>query len=93
MSALAASSVAPKPNQKAIEQYEQQLAQNALGGFSAASDLAACLLPLLKALGWKGDPRHLLVTARIPPLYQIAPLVLVKHLVGSQYVVVRCLYN
>ena len=58
MSALAASSVAPKPNQKAIEQYEQQLAQNALGGFSAASDLAACLLPLLKALGWKGDPRH-----------------------------------
>ncbi|OJX81330.1 MAG: lantibiotic ABC transporter [Magnetospirillum sp. 64-120] len=29
-----------------------------LGGFSAASDLAACLLPLLKALGWKGDPRH-----------------------------------
>ncbi|MBI2236071.1 MAG: ATP-binding cassette domain-containing protein [Magnetospirillum sp.] len=29
-----------------------------MGGFSAASDLAACLLPLLKALGWKGDPRH-----------------------------------
>ena len=42
---------ASKPNQKAIEQYEQQLAQNALGGFSAASDLAACLLPLLKSLG------------------------------------------
>ena len=58
MSPLAPSSAAPKPNQKAIEQYEQQLAQNALGGFSAASDLAACLLPLLKALGWKGDPRH-----------------------------------
>ena len=57
-SMTAASAVAPKPNQKAIEQYEQQLAQNALGGFSAASDLAACLLPLLKALGWKGDPRH-----------------------------------
>ena len=49
---------ASKTNLKAIEQYEQQLAQNALGGFSAASDLAACLLPLLKSLGWKGDPRH-----------------------------------
>ncbi len=53
-----AASLIAKPNQKAVEQYEQQLAQNALGGFSAASDLAACLLPLLKALGWKGDPRH-----------------------------------
>lgn len=60
MTVTAASSLssARKPNQQAIEQYEQQLAQNALGGFSAASDLAACLLPLLKSLGWKGDPRH-----------------------------------
>lgn len=29
-----------------------------LGGFTAASDLAACLLPLLTALRWRGDPRH-----------------------------------
>ncbi|WP_245651318.1 peptidase domain-containing ABC transporter [Paramagnetospirillum marisnigri] len=59
MNQMVASTALPsKPNQKALEQYEQQLAQNALGGFSAASDLAACLLPLLKALGWKGDPRH-----------------------------------
>ncbi|CAA7617413.1 ABC-type bacteriocin/lantibiotic exporters [Candidatus Terasakiella magnetica] len=56
--AVAAAGTAAKPNQQAIELYEQQLAQNALGGFSAASDLAACLLPLLKSLGWKGDPRH-----------------------------------
>jgi len=46
------------PATQAIEQYQQRLAQNALGGFSAASDLAACLLPLLKALGWKGNPRN-----------------------------------
>ena len=43
----------------AAEQYKQRLAQNAIGGFSAASDLAACLLPLLKALKWKGNPRHI----------------------------------
>ena len=50
-------SAQPKATAQAIEQYQQHLAHNALGGFSAASDLAACLLPLLKALGWKGDPR------------------------------------
>ncbi len=48
----------PKASAQAIEQYQQHLAQSALGGFTAASDLAACLLPLLKALGWKGDPRN-----------------------------------
>lgn len=48
----------PKASAQAIEHYQQHLAQNALGGFSAASDLAACLLPLLKSLGWKGDPRN-----------------------------------
>lgn len=48
----------PKASAQAIELYQQHMAQNALGGFSAASDLAACLLPLLKALGWKGDPRN-----------------------------------
>jgi ATP-binding cassette subfamily C protein/ATP-binding cassette subfamily C protein LapB len=47
-----------KASPQAIEHYEAQMAQSALGGFTAASDLAASLLPLLKALGWKGDPRH-----------------------------------
>lgn len=49
---------AAKASQQAIEHYQAQMEQSILGGFSAASDLAACLLPLLKALGWKGDPRH-----------------------------------
>jgi ATP-binding cassette subfamily C protein/ATP-binding cassette subfamily C protein LapB len=48
----------PKASAQAIEHYQAHLAQSALGGFSAASDLAACLLPLLKSLGWKGDPRN-----------------------------------
>lgn len=48
----------PKASQQAIEHYQAQMERSILGGFSAASDLAACLLPLLKALGWKGDPRH-----------------------------------
>jgi len=30
-----------------------------LGGLQAVSDVAACLVPLLKALGWRGDPRHI----------------------------------
>jgi ATP-binding cassette subfamily C protein LapB len=58
MSPQAQLTALPKASAHAIEQYQQQMAQNALGGFSAASDLAACLLPLLKALGWKGDPRN-----------------------------------
>ena len=47
-----------KASQQALEHYQAQMAHSVLGGFTAASDLAACLLPLLKALGWKGDPRH-----------------------------------
>lgn len=30
-----------------------------VGGFSAISDAAACLVPLLNAIGWRGTPRHL----------------------------------
>ncbi len=30
-----------------------------LGGFRAISDCAACLMPLLEALGWEGTPRQL----------------------------------
>jgi ATP-binding cassette subfamily C protein/ATP-binding cassette subfamily C protein LapB len=52
------SSPASTPNQ-AVEQYQQRMAHSVLGGFTAASDLAACLLPLLKALKWKGNPRHI----------------------------------
>ncbi|CAA7616063.1 peptidase domain-containing ABC transporter [Magnetospirillum sp. UT-4] len=58
MSLLGPVSAQPRASAQAIEQYEAQMARHALGGFSAASDLAACLLPLLKALKWKGDPRH-----------------------------------
>lgn len=32
---------------------------NDLGGFRAETDFARCLLPLLTALRWQGDPRHL----------------------------------
>ncbi len=36
----------------------QRLTQDALGGFVARSDLASCLVPLLQALNWMGNPRH-----------------------------------
>ncbi|CAA7614007.1 conserved membrane hypothetical protein [Magnetospirillum sp. LM-5] len=58
MNRLAPVQAQPKASAQAIEAYEAHLAQSALGGFVAASDLAACLLPLLKALNWKGNPRH-----------------------------------
>ncbi len=37
---------------------DDQITSGKLGGFKAATDLAACLLPLLGALGWRGSPRH-----------------------------------
>jgi len=35
-----------------------RLTQDSLGGFIARSDLASCLVPLLGALNWMGNPRH-----------------------------------
>lgn len=35
-----------------------RLTQDSLGGFRATSDLASCLVPLLQALNWLGNPRH-----------------------------------
>lgn len=36
----------------------EQIVSGRLGGFKAVTDLAHCLLPLLQALGWDGDPRQ-----------------------------------
>jgi ATP-binding cassette, subfamily C, bacterial LapB len=41
-----------------VELYEQHQTNIALGGFIAGSDLASCMFPLLRALKWKGNPRH-----------------------------------
>ena len=38
----------------------EQVVSGSLGSFKALTDLAACLLPLLKELNWDGDPRHLM---------------------------------
>ncbi|MQX38264.1 peptidase domain-containing ABC transporter [Roseospira navarrensis] len=35
-----------------------RLTEDSLGGFTARSDLAVCLVPLLRALNWLGNPRH-----------------------------------
>lgn len=43
----------------AAQSYQHKLAQQALGGFRAMSDMANCLLPLLDALHWDGNPRKL----------------------------------
>ena len=41
------------------DRLEQIMQSGELGEFRAISDLAACLMPLLSALGWHGNPRHL----------------------------------
>ncbi len=46
--------------QSANELRPEQVVSGSLGSFKALTDLAACLLPLLKELDWDGDPRHLL---------------------------------
>jgi ATP-binding cassette subfamily C protein/ATP-binding cassette subfamily C protein LapB len=36
----------------------QELGPGGLGAFKAATDVAACAMPLLRALGWRGEPRQ-----------------------------------
>lgn len=40
---------------------DHYLRQGGLGEFQAASDVASCLIPLLKAVGWRGDLGYLAV--------------------------------
>lgn len=40
-------------------QLADALLKGEIGSFRASSDYAACLLPLLQALGWRGQVRHL----------------------------------
>lgn len=46
-----------RPREQAALSHDQVVAGR-LGGFKAVTDLAGCLLPLLDALGWDGDPRQ-----------------------------------
>lgn len=41
------------------EPLVEALRQGRMGAFQAVSPFAACLLPLLTALGWQGNPRHI----------------------------------
>ena len=41
------------------DRLDQILQSGELGEFRAISDIAACLMPLLSALGWHGNPRQL----------------------------------
>jgi len=41
------------------ETLQSALNAGRLGAFRAASDLAACLMPLLEALNWRGNPRDI----------------------------------
>ena len=45
----------------ASEKLDQHLRLGELGDFRAVSDVAVCLIPLLKALGWRGDLAYLAV--------------------------------
>lgn len=41
------------------EPLVEAMRQGRMGAFQAVSPFAACLMPLLTALGWQGDPRHI----------------------------------
>jgi len=41
------------------EPLVEALRQGRMGAFEAVSPFAACLMPLLTALGWQGNPRHI----------------------------------
>jgi len=55
MTAAAATAPTVQPS----ERVGRVIHGGGVGGFSAISDAAACLVPLLNAIGWRGTPRHL----------------------------------
>ena len=57
MSALVPAKDTPQAHRH--DRLEQFLQSGELGDFRAISNVAACLMPLLSALGWHGNPRHL----------------------------------
>lgn len=57
MSSLAITN--PASRVQAKPRLGQVLQSGELGGFQAISDVASCLVPLLSALGWAGNHRHL----------------------------------
>ena len=57
---LASPSAAPQAAAaRSHERVSRILHGGEMGGFRAISDVAGCLMPLLSALGWYGDHRHL----------------------------------
>jgi ATP-binding cassette subfamily C protein/ATP-binding cassette subfamily C protein LapB len=60
MTDLAMSSTAPAQDSFATGQrLDQILRGHDLGGFKSVSAIAACLVPILTAMGWRGELRHL----------------------------------
>lgn len=52
-------SAAAASNPASAERVGRVIHGGGVGGFKAISDAAACLVPLLNAIGWRGTPRHL----------------------------------
>ncbi len=58
-SAQSPTTPAGKPQVMRAEPLVEALRQGRMGAFQAVSPFAACLMPLLTALGWQGNPRHI----------------------------------
>ena len=58
MSRTSANAVAPRLTAASSDQLAKALREGRFGAFEAHSDFASCLMPLLKALGWRGNLRH-----------------------------------
>lgn len=59
MTAISLTTEQSAPTQQPQERLGRIMRSGELGEFRAISDAAACLMPLLSALGWEGDPRRL----------------------------------
>ncbi len=55
----AAATAVQGPRERGPETLLSALSAGRLGAFRAASDLAVCLMPLLEALNWRGNPRDI----------------------------------
>ncbi|KAF0113092.1 MAG: ATP-binding cassette subfamily C bacterial [Rhodospirillaceae bacterium] len=61
--------------------FFETIAARTLGGFTVQSDFAACLLPLLTALGWHGQPRD--VAEALPHFADTLDLTGLRNVMGT----------
>ena len=67
--------------------FDRALSEGKLGGFLAKTDAAACLLPLLQALDWRGDVNH--IAESLPHFADILTLAGLRNVLANLNYVTR----